>query len=58
MKSLIEYLGCGFKCSENRGTIDFKVSKRDIVIPFFDKHPLQGNKSQDYSGGQINGKHT
>lgn len=39
--------------TENRGTIEFKVSKfssiRGIVRPIFDKQPLQGNKSQDYS---------
>jgi LAGLIDADG DNA endonuclease family protein len=53
MKSLIEYLGCGYTTLENRGTIDFKVTKisniRDVIIPFFNKYPLQGVKSKDFS---------
>uniref|UniRef100_UPI0030E2826D hypothetical protein n=1 Tax=Ophiocordyceps sobolifera TaxID=94213 RepID=UPI0030E2826D len=55
MKSLIEYLGCGNISLDNRGrgTINFKVTKfsniRDIIIPFFDKYPLQGNKNLDFS---------
>ena len=52
MKSLIKYLGCGNISLDNRGTIDFKVTKfsniRDIILPFFDKYPLQGNKKIDY----------
>jgi hypothetical protein len=39
-------------CSENRGTIDFKITKfsdiLSIVVPFFAKYPLQGNKSLDF----------
>jgi hypothetical protein len=39
-------------CSENRGTIDFKITKfsdiLNIVVPFFVKYPLQGNKSLDF----------
>jgi hypothetical protein len=53
MKSLIEYLGCGNTTLDSRGTIDFKVTNftsiRDIIIPFFDKYRLQGNKSLDFS---------
>lgn len=39
MKSLIEFLRCGYTTLENRGTMDFKVTKisniRDVIIPFF-----------------------
>ena len=53
MKSLIEYLGCGYTTLENRGTIDFKVTKisniRDVIVPFFNKYPLQGVKSKDFT---------
>jgi hypothetical protein len=49
MSSMIEYLGCGFITSVDRGTIDFKVAKfssiRDIIIPFFEKYPLQSSKN-------------
>ena len=52
MKNLIEYFKCGYMCSENRGTIDFKITKfsdiLNIVVPFFAKYPLQGNKSLDF----------
>jgi len=38
IKSLIEYLGCGYTSLDSRGTIDFKVAKfssiKDIIIPF------------------------
>jgi len=51
MNSLIEYLGCGYTTLENRGTIDFKVTKfsniKDVIVPFFKKYPLQGVKSLD-----------
>lgn len=50
---LIEYLGCGYTTLENRGTIDFKVTKisdiRDVIVPFFNKYPLKGVKSKDFS---------
>jgi len=52
MNSLIEYLGCGFITSINRGTIDFKVAKfssiRDTIIPFFEKYPLQSSKNINF----------
>ena len=51
IKSLIEYLGCGNTSLDSRGTIDFKVTKffsiKDIIIPFFAKYPLKGNKNLD-----------
>lgn len=53
MKSLIEYLGCGNTSLDSRGTIEFKVTNfssiRDIIIPFFNKYRLQGNKNLDFS---------
>nr|YP_010164145.1 LAGLIDADG endonuclease [Metarhizium album]QRK27502.1 LAGLIDADG endonuclease [Metarhizium album] len=53
IKSLIEYLGCGNTSLDSRGTIDFKITKfsslRDIILPFFAKYPLKGNKSLDLS---------
>jgi len=52
MSSLIEYLGCGYMTSVNRGTIDFKVTKfssiRDTIIPFFEKYPLQTSKNSNF----------
>ena len=53
IKSLIGYLGCGNTSLDSRGTIDFKItnfsSLRDIILPFFAKYPLKGNKSLDFS---------
>jgi len=53
IKSLIEYLGCGNTSLDPRGTIDFKVTNfsniKDIIIPFFIKYPLKGNKSLDFT---------
>jgi len=53
IKSLIDYLGCGYTSLDDRGTIDFKVSNfssiRDIIIPFFNKYCLNGNKFLDFA---------
>jgi len=53
IKSLIEYLGCGNTSLDPRGTIDFKVTNfssiKDIIVPFFIKYPLKGNKSLDFT---------
>lgn len=52
MSSMIEYLGCGFITSVDRGTIDYKVTKfssiRDIIIPFFEKYLLQSSKNLNF----------
>nr|YP_009072380.1 LAGLIDADG endonuclease [Sclerotinia borealis]AIJ56809.1 LAGLIDADG endonuclease [Sclerotinia borealis] len=57
MKSLIEYLRCGYTTLENRGTVDFKVTKisniRDVIFPFFYKYPLQGVKSKGFADFSI-----
>jgi len=49
---MVEYLGCGSITSVDRGTIDFKVTKfssiRDIIIPFFEKYPLQSSKNRNF----------
>ncbi len=53
IKSLIEYLGCGYTSLDDKGTIDFKVSNfssiKDIIIPFFNKYCLYGNKFLDFA---------
>ena len=53
IKSLIEYLGCGYTSLDDRGTIDFKVSNfssiKDIIIPYFKKYSLYGNKFLDFA---------
>nr|P15563.1 RecName: Full=Uncharacterized 49.1 kDa protein in ND3 intron [Podospora anserina S mat+]CAA38767.2 Dod ND3 i1 grp IC protein [Podospora anserina] len=53
IKSLIEYLGCGNTSLDPRGTIDFKVTNfssiKDIIVPFFIKYPLKGNKNLDFT---------
>ena len=50
---IAEYLGCGNTSLDSRGTIEFKVTNfssiRDIIIPFFNKYRLQGNKNLDFS---------
>ena len=53
MKSLIEYLGCGNTNLDYTGTINFKVTNfssiKNIIIPFFAKYHLKGNKNLDLS---------
>lgn len=53
MKSLIEYLGCGNTNLDSTGTINFKVTNfssiKNIIIPFFAKYHLKGNKNLDLS---------
>jgi hypothetical protein len=53
IKSLIEYLGCGYTSLDDKGTIDFKVSNfssiKDIIIPFYNKYCLCGNKFLDFA---------
>lgn len=53
LKSLITYLGCGrVEENEKYSTAYYVVSKFDDilekVIPFFDKHQIEGVKSSDY----------
>jgi LAGLIDADG endonuclease len=55
MKSLVDYLGCGRYVTAplgyNHG--EFIVSNLSditkIIIPFFKKYPIKGNKSRDFS---------
>jgi len=53
MLNLIKYLDCGNVTKRNREeAVDFKVFKfSDInnkIIPFFEKYPIQGVKSNDF----------
>ena len=55
MKSLVEYLGCGRYVAGPLGYDhgEFIVSNlsdiTEIIIPFFEKYPIKGNKSLDFS---------
>lgn len=52
MKNLIEYFGCGNLYKKNERVLDFVVSKlsdiNKIIIPFFSKYPLEGEKYKDF----------
>ncbi|CAF3543994.1 unnamed protein product [Fusarium graminearum] len=43
---------CGYTSLDGRGAIDFKVSDfsslKNIIIPFYDKYYIHGNKSLDF----------
>jgi len=50
---LIKELGCGkFVTRSNVSTVEFEVTKFsdliNIIIPFFYKNPIQGNKVKDF----------
>ena len=51
MKSLIEYLQCGY-ITKNRETFDLKVTKFDDIvnkiIPLFQKYRIEGVKAKDF----------
>jgi mannitol-1-phosphate/altronate dehydrogenase len=52
MKSLILYFGCGNIYKSNDAAFVYQVSKfsdiYDKIIPFFNKHQIQGVKLMDY----------
>ena len=52
MKSLIVYFGCGNIYKSNEAAFVYQVSKfsdiYDKIIPFFNKHQIQGVKLMDY----------
>jgi len=52
MKSLIVYFGCGNIYKSNDAAFVYQVSKfsdiYDKIIPFFNKHQIQGVKLMDY----------
>jgi hypothetical protein len=52
MKSLIVYFGCGNIYKSNDAAFVYQVSKfsdiYDKIIPFFNKHKIQGVKLMDY----------
>ena len=54
MRSIVNYLGCGNIYSvKSREAIDYCVVKysdvTEKIIPFFEKHPIIGVKSQDFT---------
>ena len=56
MKSLIKYFECGYiekYKSGNINWVDFRVTKFDDIankiIPFFQKHLIQGVKAKDFA---------
>lgn len=52
MRSLIGYFGCGNIHRKGEGKVNFVIQKyldvTDIIIPFFKKYPIIGEKSQDF----------
>ena len=49
MESLVGYLGCGNYYSPSAyNHVVFEGTKFSYIIPFFDKYPLVGAKTQDY----------
>jgi hypothetical protein len=52
MRSFVEYFKCGYVASENINTVDFKITKltelKNVIVPFFEKYPLQSKKSLDF----------
>ena len=53
MKSLIGYLGCGTIQFKGEDKVNFVVQKfsdlTEKILPFFEKHPIIGEKSKDFS---------
>jgi hypothetical protein len=52
MERIVTYLGCGSVNKRNTDAVDYKLNKfellNNIVIPFFQKYPLQSAKSLDF----------
>ena len=52
INSIAEYLGCGKIYKHSVKAVVYRVSKRsdltNIIIPFFNKHPILGVKSLDF----------
>lgn len=44
MRSFVEYFKCGYVASENRNTVDFKITKltelKNVIVPFHPVSPL------------------
>ena len=52
IKSFIDYFGCGIyyeRISEDEFVVTKISDVVEKIIPFFDAHPLQGNKALDYA---------
>jgi|SRR6186713_877431 len=52
MERIVTYLGCGSVKKRNTEAVDFKLNKfellNNIIIPFFQKYPLQSAKNIDF----------
>lgn len=52
MERTVTYCGCGSIKKRNTVTVDFKLNKSEllsnIIIPFFQKYPLQSAKYLDF----------
>lgn len=52
MERIVTYWGCGSIKKRNTATVDFKLNKSEllsnIIIPFFQKYPLQSAKYLDF----------
>lgn len=52
MERIVTYWGCGCVKKRNTDTVDFKLNKSEllnnIIIPFFQKYPLQSAKNFDF----------
>lgn len=52
MERIVTYLDCGSVKKRNTDAVDFKLNKfeilNDIIIPFFQKYPLQSSKLLDF----------
>lgn len=52
MERIATYLGCGAVKKRNTDAVDFKLNKFEtidsIIIPFFQKYPIQSAKYLDY----------
>ena len=53
INSFITYLNCGYIVYNNNGICTFIITKLEdiinIIIPFFEKNPVLGNKALDYA---------
>lgn len=52
MERIVSFLGCGSVKKINSDAVDFKLNKfemfNNIIIPFFQKYPLQSAKYLDF----------
>ena len=52
IKSLIKYFECGRTEPAGKSGISFRITKLkniiEVIVPFFEKYPLLGNKAKDF----------